>query len=217
MGVALALSSRELHRPWAVVLAAGFTRRRAGGNWMGLNTSDYFGQLIRAVAERRDRAAFAGLFTHFAPRLKAMAMRMGASNEAAEEIAQEAMVAVWRKAAYFDPERASASTWIFAIARNMRIDLVRSDRRVAQLATGWPEPDAVALPDQIVDAGDRERRIRDVLSDLPEEQLRVIQLSFFEGRAHGDISNRLGIPLGTVKSRLRLALTRLRAALDDLS
>ena len=181
-----------------------------------METRTDFGELIVAIATRRDRHAFARLFAFYAPRVKAMAMRTGASGEIAEDIAQDAMVAVWQKAAQFDPKRASAGTWIFTIARNLRIDGVRAARRADALSTDWPEPESETAPDEIVNGMEQEARVRAVLRDLSADQMQVVQLSFFEGRAHGDISTHLGIPLGTVKSRLRLALTRLRAALDDL-
>lgn len=177
-----------------------------------------FDRLIQAIATRQDRAAFAALFGHYAPRVKAFLMRSGTAADLAEELAQETLVTVWRKAALFDPTRAGASAWIFAIARNLRIDAARRQRREALHAQAEePEPEPVAAPDHAVVTAEREQRVRAALDHLPGEQRRIVELSFFEGRAHGDIAGLLDIPLGTVKSRLRLAMNRMRTLLGDLT
>jgi RNA polymerase sigma-70 factor (ECF subfamily) len=173
---------------------------------------------IRAVAIRRDRAAFAALFGLYAPRIKAMLMRMGATAEAAEDVAQETLLTIWRKAAQYDPHRASASAWVFTIARNLRIDRLRRDTRAKFFALGATiEPEEQERPDGSLDMAQREERVRAVLGALPQDQVRVVQLSFFEGRAHGEIAKFLDLPLGTVKSRLRLAMSRLRNLLGELT
>jgi len=177
-------------------------------------------ELIGAIADRRDRAAFAVLFGIFAGRIKSLAMRMGGSAESAEELAQETMLMVWRKAHYFDPDRASASAWIFSIARNLRIDRLRRDRRgrLSAVYELLEERDEDAeRPDRAVDALERDNRVRAALSALTPDQVRVVQLSFFEDRAHAEIAGLLGIPLGTVKSRIRSALRRLRDCLEDMA
>jgi RNA polymerase sigma-70 factor, ECF subfamily len=173
---------------------------------------------ITAIAKRGDRAAFAALFAFYAPRIKAVLMRSGASADASEDFAQETLLTVWRKAAYFDRERASASAWVYAIARNLRIDRLRRDNR-AKLHALYEtiEPEEPERPDAVLSAAERAERVRGALSQIPDEQVRVLQLSFFEGRAHGDIAAELDLPLGTVKSRLRLAVSRLRNLLGDLS
>lgn len=174
-------------------------------------------ELIAAIALRKDRRAFAMLFEQYAGRVKGWNMRMGASPEFAEDIVQETMLAVWRKAETYDSTRASASAWLFAIARNQRIDRLRRDKRARDnLMHEMELPDEPEQPDDLVDAAERGARVRDALAGLPDEQARVVQLSFFEGHAHAEIAERLGIPLGTVKSRLRLAMTRLRSALGEL-
>jgi RNA polymerase sigma-70 factor (ECF subfamily) len=174
-------------------------------------------QWIAAIADRRDRAAFAALFGFYAPRIKGMLMRMGAGADAAEDLAQEALLTVWRKAAQFDPSRASAAAWVYTIARNLRIDRLRRDRRAEAFAlyesVDAPEADR---PDGSFDIAECEERVRTALRELPEEQALVVNLSFFEGRAHGDIAKILKLPLGTVKSRLRLAMGRLRGLLGDV-
>jgi len=144
-------------------------------------------------------------------------MRRGATADIAEDLVQDVLLNVWRKAAQFDPARADASAWIYAMARNVRIDLVRRQRRAeayvkSEASFGsdidWPEDAAVV--------SERERLVQTAMAGLSTEQTEVVRLSFFEGVPHSEIADRLGIPLGTVKSRLRLAFARLREHLDDL-
>ena len=174
--------------------------------------------LIRSVAEREDRAAFAALFDFYAPRVKAMLIRAGTESGLAEDIAQDTMLAVWRKAGTYDAARASPAAWIFTIARNRRIDRLRSDKRAALHAVYETiEQEAPEPPDALLGAVERDARVRAALANLSDTQLRVVELSFFENRPHGDIAVLLGVPLGTVKSRLRLAMVRLRGFLGDLT
>lgn len=180
--------------------------------------TDSFGQDICAIASDRDRQAFARLFAHFAPRIKGFLMRRGASAAAAEDLAQEALMTVWRKASYFDPTRAGASTWIFTIVRNLQIDQQRRETRAALYVAAGPEDEEPPeQPDEILSLSEREERVRRAMADLPPEQLAVVKLSFVEGRAHADIASALDIPLGTVKSRMRLAMNKLRGILEDLA
>jgi RNA polymerase sigma-70 factor (ECF subfamily) len=173
--------------------------------------------LIQAIALHRDRAAFADLFVWFGPRVKAWMLRAGSNPTAAEELAQETMLAVWQKARLFDPARAGASTWIFTIARNLRIDALRRERHPSELMQ-YPveQPDAPVQADRVLALSQQETRIRAALTSLPPEQADVIRKAFFEDKVHAEIERELGIPLGTVKSRLRLAMNRLRSALGDL-
>jgi RNA polymerase sigma-70 factor (ECF subfamily) len=177
--------------------------------------------LIEAVALRQDRDAFAALFAHFAPRIKAFMLRSGASAHTADELAQEALLAVWSKATLFDPTSTGAAAWIFTIARNLRIDALRRQKRNPTYDTAEVDlefqVDAGPQPDAGLAASQVESRVRSALSVLPEDQLRVIELSFFEEKAHAEIADTLRIPLGTVKSRLRLAMNRLRGLLGDFS
>jgi len=175
-----------------------------------------YGRLIEAVALRRDREAYARLFEHFAPRLKAYLMRAGAPSGAAEDFAQEALLTVWRKAELYDPSRAAASAWVFTIARNLRIDTLRRDRSSVPKIDLSQLPDDPLRPDDILDDQDRVSRVRKALETLSKEQASVVQLSFFHDKAHSEIARELGLPLGTVKSRLRLAMLRLRDMLGDL-
>ncbi|MGH6682648.1 MAG: sigma-70 family RNA polymerase sigma factor [Pseudolabrys sp.] len=174
--------------------------------------------LVEAIAARRDRAAFCELFDYFAPRIKSFLMRSGVSASAAEDLAQEALLAVWRKADQFDRRRAAASAWIFTIARNLRIDSLRRDRRAALIGLDPSESrDAPDQPDAETLANERDQRVRTATKELSAEQMRVVEMSFFEGKPHADIARSLLLPLGTVKSRLRLAMKRLRELLVDMS
>jgi RNA polymerase sigma-70 factor (ECF subfamily) len=170
--------------------------------------------LIGAIAARGDREAFAALFTHFAPRVKSYLLRLGAGPEAAEEMAQETLLAVWRKAAAFDPQRAAASTWVFTIARNLRIDALRRERAPIgpDLAEASLQP---ATPHAAMAALQDEARIGRAIAGLSAEQAQVVRLAFFSDKPHSEIAGELGLPLGTVKSRLRLAIGRLRALLGE--
>jgi RNA polymerase sigma factor (sigma-70 family) len=171
--------------------------------------------MVAAVAERRDRDAFARLYDHFAPRLNGYLLRLGTAPTTAEEITQEVMVTLWRKAHLFDARKSSATTWLYRIARNRRIDLRRRDRLdfLDALDPVLEPADDVDL-DRQVDQGQREEAVRAALKSLPEEQLFLVRLAFFDGLSHSQISERTGLPLGTVKSRIRLGFTRLRRALE---
>ena len=171
--------------------------------------------VLCAVAEQ-DRAAFSALFAHFAPRVKSYMLRLGSDNTHAEELAQEALATVWRKADRYDPSRAAASTWIFTIARNLRIDAFRR-RNHPELDPNDPAlvPDQPVSADTVVEQKQAAVRIREALAELPEEQREVLKLSFFDDQTHTEISETLGIPLGTVKSRIRLGFGRIRTTLED--
>jgi len=172
--------------------------------------------LIEAVARRQDRAAFAELFRRFAPRVKAFVMRSGADPDTAQEVAQETMVLVWRRAETFDRARAGAATWIFTIARNKRIDLLRRATHAGfdpedyvMFSTEAPEgADSAAIGRQM------RERIGAVMQHLTPDQIDVLRRAFFQDQSHSVIAQEMKLPLGTVKSRIRLALTRLREALQ---
>jgi RNA polymerase sigma-70 factor (ECF subfamily) len=180
-----------------------------------------WGRLIRSIATHQDRSAFAALFQHFAPRIKTFMQRSGSSEARAEELAQETMLAVWRKALLFDPASAGAATWVFTIARNLRIDAYRRERRggvveTTDIAIEF-QVDESPQPDARLASSQTEARVQTALAALSNEQKRVVELSFFEEKAHAEIATILDIPLGTVKSRLRLAMGRLRNLLGELS
>jgi len=170
--------------------------------------------LLGRVAAQRDRAAFAALFAHFAPRVKAYLLRLGASPAIAEDLAQEALLNLWRKAHLFDPAKASAATWLFTIARNLRIDAIRRERR-PELDPEDFLPEAAPAADDGMAMAEDEARLRAALKELPADQIQVVELSFFADKPHSQIAAELDIPLGTVKSRLRLAMARLKRMMGD--
>lgn len=177
-------------------------------------------RLVVAVGASRDRAAFGELFAHFAPRIKAYLMRQGAAEAQAEELAQEAMVMVWRRAESFDPAKSAASTWIFTIARNKRIDALRRERRPdydPEDPTLPPVlvPESPATAERAVETAQQAARLARAIQALPAEQAELVRMAYFEDKAHGQIAGETDLPLGTVKSRLRLALARLRKALEE--
>lgn len=164
---------------------------------------------INAVRDTQDKAAFAELFDYFAPRVKAFLMKSGATPDLAEECTQEVMVTLWNKAHMFDPAKASVSTWIFTIARNRKIDILRKQRRPEPEDLPWgpeSEPDqadALALQQETTKLGQ-------ALASLPEKQRDLIQKAYFGELSQSEIAAQTGLPLGTIKSRIRLALDRLR-------
>jgi RNA polymerase sigma factor (sigma-70 family) len=172
--------------------------------------------LVQAVARDRDRAAFAALFSHFAPRLKTYVMRLGASAATADELVQETMLTLWRRADSFDPRQANASTWIFTIARNKRIDTLRRENR-PELDPSDPAFTVEPIPaaDDTIAAGESEHLLRQAIGQLPHEQAELLRICYYGDKSHRQIALELGLPLGTVKSRLRLALGRLRLVLKD--
>ncbi len=180
-----------------------------------LAQTQYFSELIVKVATSRDKTAFVELFDHFAPRLKGYLMKQGADDAVAEEVTQDVMVTLWRKAELFDPKKSSASTWLFRIARNRRIDRLRR-QKTAELNPDEPALQPTPLPDVAdeMDARLREERVRAALKELPDEQKEVVRLAFFIGLSHSEISEQTGLPLGTVKSRIRLAFGRLRQLIE---
>jgi len=149
--------------------------------------------------------------------VKSNLRRLGAAPQLAEELAQETLLAVWRKAAAFDRAKAAPSTWIFTIARNLRIDAARRSRRGDPVEDPSDTPDAEPTPDAVLAAAQSEGRIQQALGALPPEQAEVVRLSFFSDKPHSEIAEALKLPLGTVKSRLRLAMARLRDLLGDLA
>lgn len=168
---------------------------------------------ILAVASRRDRVAFARLHAHFAPRLAAVFARDGRGE--AEEIAQETLLTVWRKADRYDPTKASAATWIFTIARNLRIDAIRRTGRLRFVdADDHDEIDESPDGEAVILGEERDGRVRAAVATLPPDQAEVVRMTYFTERTQTEIARDLGIPLGTVKSRLRLAAARLRSLLE---
>jgi len=170
---------------------------------------------IVRIARTRDEASFEVLFRHFAPRLKSYFLRQCSDHSLAEEITQEALVLVWRNAAQFDPSKASASTWIFTIARNLSVDRFRRTRRPTFDPTDPAFiPDGEQSPDYQLERAETDHRVREVMDTLSANEKSVLMLSFYEDCSHGDIAKKLDLPIGTVKSRIRLAFAKVRAALD---
>ena len=173
-----------------------------------------FSELLINVGKNQDKVAFADIFQHFAPRVKSYMLKLGSVDEVAEELAQQTLLKIWRKAQLFDPEKAAASTWIFRIARNIRIDTLRKQKHFFD-----DDYDLEGIVDEQEDAEDkvsREQKSHNItlaLSALPKDQTRIIRLSFYDGLSHSEIANQLEIPLGTVKSRIRLAFGHLRKSL----
>jgi RNA polymerase sigma-70 factor, ECF subfamily len=180
--------------------------------------NDAYCELLARVAVSRDRAAFAALFDHFAPRVKSFMMRKGSSADQAEDLVQETLIAVWNKAAMFSTDRGSVSTWIFTIARNLRIDRLRRER--SQLYTDLEDFDA---PDLRTGAEESLGRLQEdnyvsiALAQIPDEQRQLLILSYVEDVPQSEIATRLNIPLGTVKSRMRLGYQRMRKILEQMT
>ena len=168
---------------------------------------------LALIKTNKSEAAFARLFYHFAPRVKAFLIKSGADVGLAEECAQEVMVTVWNKAHLFDPSRASASTWIFTIARNKKIDALRKQLRPTPDDLGWgPEHE----PDQeeMVGLQQETEKLGQAIANLPDKQRVLVERAYFEEMSHNEIAEATGLPLGTIKSRIRLALERLRHAMN---
>jgi len=177
--------------------------------------SNWDDMLVR-VGRDRDRDAFASLFEYFAPRIKSFLLRLGTDMSLCEEIAQEAMIMVWRRAETYNPSQSGASTWIFTIARNKRIDRLRRENRpMPDLADPAFAPEPVETGEKTIFRQQEEEKIRHALKNLPDEQAKMIFSAYYEEKSHREIADESGVPLGTVKSRIRLALNRLRAHLDE--
>ena len=181
---------------------------------IGVDDGSDMRELLCAVGARRDIDAYERLFRHFAPRVKAYMAKGGGNSQQAEELMQETMIAVWNKAERFDPSKGAVSTWIFAIARNLRIDAYRRERR----PEFDPSDPAFVLEDAVpadteLDVREASEQLHHAIAALPAEQASLLKLSFFEDQSHSAIAARLNLPLGTVKSRMRLAFDKLRASL----
>lgn len=174
-------------------------------------------RLMSDVAQRRDKQAFAEIFEYFGPRLKAFMMRKGADAEQAEDLAQEAMIAVWNKADKYAVSKGGVTTWIFAIARNLRIDRLRRERSALYYdIDDYDEPSSDPISDEVVSTNQEAKIIASALSALPEEQQQIMVMAFMEDRTQAEIAALLDLPLGTVKSRMRLAYRKMSEALKEL-
>jgi RNA polymerase sigma-70 factor, ECF subfamily len=179
--------------------------------------TDPMADLLQQIAVHRDIDAFRQLFQSYAPRVKSYMMRQGADANTAEELAQETLLTVWRKAALYSGEKGSPTTWIFTIARNLRIDRLRREFPWQELPEGHDETaSSDVAPDEAVSEAERKRRVQAALATLPEDQHEVVTLSYIDGLSHSEIAERLKLPLGTVKSRMRLAYQKIRESVEDL-
>ena len=184
----------------------------------GLTGKKAEGDLLRRISVSRDREAFAQLFDLFAPKVKSFMMRKGTSSEMAEDLVQETMITVWSKAALYSPERGGVATWIFTIARNLRIDRLRREK--TSLYTDIDDYDAEsndAAQDDALGRLQEDSHVAKALSQIPEEQRELLILSYVDDLPQSEIAAKLQIPLGTVKSRMRLAYRRMRKLLETIS
>ncbi|MGR3802634.1 sigma-70 family RNA polymerase sigma factor [Marinibacterium profundimaris] len=168
---------------------------------------------IDRIREDKDQQAFAELFAYFAPRVKGFLMKSGADSAQAEECMQEVMATIWQKAHLFDPSRASVATWIFTVARNRRIDTLRRQRRPEPEDLPWG-PEAEPDQEDVIVLQQESDLLRQALADLPEAQRDLVERAYFGEMSHREIADATGLPLGTIKSRIRLALERLRHAMN---
>jgi len=174
--------------------------------------------LLVLVSENQDKDAFADVFRHLAPRVKSYVLKLGSNTSMAEDLAQQTLVQVWRKAKLFDPNKSAASTWVFRIARNLRIDALRKETHLKYEDHDYDYTvieDERDSPETLVSRDQSDNAMRKALTTLSPDQAEVIRLSFYDGLSHGDIARELLVPLGTVKSRIRLAFSRLREILKS--
>jgi RNA polymerase sigma-70 factor (ECF subfamily) len=199
------------------MLAIGVQMKKPSGPRISNTNNDQLANLLASVASERDKTAFNSLFEHFGPRLKGFMMRKGASGELAEDLAQDTMITVWRKAHMYSRDKGSVSTWIFTIARNRRIDWARSNGRVqfsdiADFDAASDDPEA----DMIVQGRQEAKLVSQAIAALPEDQRRVISMAFLEDLTQMEIAARLDVPLGTIKSRMRLAYQKMAKSLENV-
>ena len=190
---------------------------RAAGKLKSVKTDENSKRLawlaqVAAVRDTQDTAAFEELFAYFGPRVKSFLMKSGASADLAEECTQDVMVTIWKKSHLFDPAKASVSTWIFTIARNRRIDLLRKQRRVEPEDLPWG-PEADPHQDDVLALQQETEILGKAIADLPDKQRILIEKAYYGELSHSEIAAETGLPLGTIKSRIRLALDRLRHAI----
>ena len=166
-------------------------------------------ELLVRIGKDKDRKAFVALFSHYAPRIKSFLLKYGMDEAQAEEIVQNVFVTVWEKAEKYDPQKAAASTWLFTIARNKRIDAMRKDKFITfdsdMISNTVPAPEKETYAETVT-----VEKLSKAIDSLPKEQAALLRMSFFEDKPHSEIAEETNLPLGTVKSRLRLALNKLR-------
>ena len=185
--------------------------RNINADSFSINTDDDLTLSVELVGKNQDKLAFNNIFRYFAPRLKSFLVKAGSTDSQAEEVIQEVMIAVWTKSSTYDSNKSSVSTWIYTIARNKRIDKIRKEKRhyLSESDEGLEIPVDSTQEKEIFSA-QVSNSLKKYMSNLPEEQSKLLKLSYFYNKTHADISEELKIPLGTVKSRIRLALTKMR-------
>ena len=166
---------------------------------------------VELIGKNQDKLAFNSIFRYFAPRLKSFLVKAGSTDSQAEEVIQEVMIAVWTKSSTYDSSKSSVSTWIYTIARNKRIDKIRKEKRhyLSESDEGLEIP-VDSTQEKEIFSSQVSNSLKKYMTNLPEEQSKLLKLSYFYNKTHADISAELKIPLGTVKSRIRLALTKMR-------
>jgi RNA polymerase sigma-70 factor, ECF subfamily len=180
--------------------------------------AEHYSSLLAAVAERRDRQAFAELFDHFAPRIKNFMMRKGASSEVAEDLVQETMISMWSKANLYVRERGTVAAWVFTIARNLRIDRLRREQNTHLVdMEDFDAPADIEAADDVLYRFQADGHVAAALEKIPQEQRELLIMSYVDDIPQSEIATRLNIPLGTVKSRMRLGYRRLRKLLETVS
>jgi RNA polymerase sigma-70 factor, ECF subfamily len=183
----------------------------------GVIVNGRMADLLQRVAQSSDIEAFRQLYVMYGPRVKSYMIRQGADPDTADELAQETLLTVWRKASLYVSDKGSATTWIFTIARNLRIDRLRREVPWQELPEGHNETASEDVaPDEMVSDRERQVRVQAVMATLPADQQSVVTLSYLDGLSHSEIADKLGLPLGTVKSRMRLAYQKIRDAVGDL-
>jgi len=179
----------------------------------GSARNDEWSECLTLIARNQDRAAFTRLFRHFAPLMKAFALSgSNFSANHADELVQEVMLKVWQKAAVFDPEKAAANTWIYTIARNCRTDMYR---RLQKFDTAISAEDFDIQQDAeesfiVLHQRRNRERVRQLMGELPPDQAQILGKVYMEGKTHSEVAAELDLPLGTVKSRVRLAIQKLQ-------
>ena len=182
----------------------------------GPRSAHELAKCLLAVGQAQDRTAFIILFEHYAPQLKTYFCGLGVPSSMADDVVQETMLMLWRKAHYYDPAKGPPSAWVFTIARNLRATKLR-ERRLTSIEDALLRmEDPAARADDLLAASETESRLRQVLKTLPKEDADLLKASFLEEKSHPDIARARNLPLGTVKSRLRRTLSRVRKALSEL-
>ncbi len=169
-------------------------------------TGAFWADCVECIAEKRDKHSFMLLFDHFSPRVNAYLLGQGAESSMAEDLSQEALLALWNKAHLYSRDKAAVSTWLFRVARNLWIDRLRKQRGIAYES----DENLVETVDDDARLNADGERLKAVLDTLPQNQAQVVYKSYYEGKSHSEIAEETGMPLGSVKSSLRLAMKAFR-------